>query len=437
MKFNPEIFKDYDIRGVYGKDFDADFGFKLGMALIKFANRRNFLVANDERGFSPEIADAVIRGINEAGADAEYIGQSSTPFFNFVLNKTGLSGGVMVTASHNPPEYGGFKLFNKEGSAIFGKDLEAIKKLMAEDSQISRSGGQRRELDRAGLLTDYIDLVIKDSNLSENQLLGVNFEILENKIMSEEIAELSKKINIKARNGLADIYFSFDDDADRLVVLDEKKEKIGADLITGLLVRDAMGFWSKPVVVYDRRFSRGVVEKFNEWKIKSSRSRTGRTFVRKEMLDTNADIAGELSGHIFFKEANYNEMPLLAALRILKILSKSGKKIGETVEQFKTWANSGEINMAIGDLRLTTGEIFKNLKEKYKDGEITENDGVTVEYNDPADGGASRRQGGASWWFNLRPSNTEPVLRLIVETKTKDLLDEKVGEITEIIKAAQ
>jgi phosphomannomutase len=390
------------------------------MALVKFTNRRSFLVANDERQFSPEIADAVIEGINEAGGDADYIGESSTPFFNFVLNKTGLNGGVMVTASHNPPDYGGFKLFDEKGSAIFGKDFETIKRTITGDLQISRSGGQRRELEKGKLLADYIDFAIKNSGICRTQVLGVRFEFLENRIINNEIAELLKKIDIKAREGLADIYFSFDGDADRLIVKDEKKEKIGTDLITGLLVQDAIGFWNKPTAVFDQRFSRGVIEKFNEWGIKSFRSKIGRTFVRGEMMKKGADIAGELSGHIFFKKTNYNEMPILAALKILKTLSKSGKKIGEIVEQFKTWANSGEINIAISDLRLATSEIFLKLKERYNDGIISEDDGITVEYPE--------------WWFNLRPSNTEPVLRLIVEAKTKELLIPKIDELESEIK---
>ncbi|MDP2638793.1 MAG: phosphomannomutase/phosphoglucomutase, partial [Candidatus Azambacteria bacterium] len=180
-----------------------------------------------------------------------------------------------------------------------------------------------------------------------------------------------------------------------------------------------------PRVVYDIRFSRGVKEKFQEWGIKAFPSRVGRAFLRDNAVHYKADISGELSGHIFFKKANYNEMPFLAMLKILKIMAKSGRSINELAEPFKTWFNSGEINIPIAKMPIAMG-ILAELKKKYQDGKIDELDGLTVEYDDPANSGTS-------WWFNLRPSNTEPVVRLVVEAKNKDLLEQKVAEIKKLV----
>ena len=192
-----------------------------------------------------------------------------------------------------------------------------------------------------------------------------------------------------------------------------------SDFITGILVQHEKKFWFKPKIVYDIRFSRGVKERFKEWGIIAFPSRVGRAFLRDNMVRHKADIAGELSGHIFFKEAYYNELPLLAILRILNIMVQTGRNIDELAEPFKTWFNSGEINIALSVERLAFREISERLEEKYKDGKIGELDGITIEY--------------PNWWFNLRPSNTEPLLRLVVEAKTPELLKDKVKEIIDEI----
>mgnify|MGYP001606981956 FL=1 len=212
-----------------------------------------------------------------------------------------------------------------------------------------------------------------------------------------------------------------------MIVSDGAGERVRPDLVLGLLVESRKSFFFKPKVVYAANFSKGVLEKFNEWGIKIYESKVGRPHIRKLMIERRADYGGELSGHLLFKDNNYCELPLAAMLTILKIMARSAslgqaKNINQLLEEFKTWFNSGEINIAAGNWPIATSELFGKLKERYRDGKVDELDGLTVEYNDPANSGAS-------WWFNLRPSNTEPVMRLVVEAKTKNLLDEKIGEI--------
>lgn len=422
MIFNPEIFRAYDIRGIYGQDFDEEFAFKLGQALVKYINKRRFLIGHDNRQFSEKLAQALTKGITSVGADVEFIGLTSTPLFNFAFKKLGVNGGVMLTASHLGPRYGGFKVFGEDGIIVgSGSGLEKIKIILAENKKFeaSKYGGKLIKQDRQKLIDAYVDFIIKKSSWNNHNLNTVRVKIEPQATIADELGVLLKKTGIKKiENEQYDISFGFDEDADRIHIFDSVAEPIPSEFIMGLLAQESVKFWAKPKVIYDWRFSRGVLEKFKEWGIKAVRSKNGRAFMKENMVKHNADIGGELSGHIYFKEANYNEMPLLVMLRLIKIIGKSGKSINELVEPFRTWFNSGEINItkhATWDME----QVFGKLKEKYMDGKIDELDGIMVEYPD--------------WWFNLRSSNTEPVVRLVVEAKTKDLLNGKVLEINELI----
>ena len=444
MKFNPEIFKDYDIRGVYGKDFDADFGFKLGGAFTRYLNRKKFLVARDGRDFSQTLAESLIEGITSAGGDVEYIGLSSLPFFYFVLDKLGVDGGVMVTASHNPPEYGGFKLFRENGLQIDSDNgLLTVEQLLAEGGEISRYGGRVGKDQAADMKRKYLEYAKKGFGVNPAGIKSLKIKIKGEGVGAEEARTLLGDIGISRDETQFDIAFSFDDDADRLFVLNRVGEQIRPDLIFGLIVKEKNGLFFRPKLVHALDFSKGVLEKFKEWGIKTYESKVGRPHIRELMVKHRADYGGELSGHVLFKDNNYCELPLRTMLTILKIVAHSArastelsrtssgraKDIDQLVEEFKTWFNSGEINIESENPKKNMMDLAPLLKEKYVDGRYKELDGLSVEYNDPADSGAS-------WWFNLRPSNTEPVMRLVVEAKSKELLDRIVGELMEIIKTA-
>lgn len=436
FKLNPEIFRAYDIRGVYGKDFDGDFAFKLGAVLVRYLNRKRFLVANDSRDFSPGLAKSLMKGITNAGGDVDYIGGSTIPFFYFAFRELGVNGGVMITASHNKPEYGGFKIFGENCEPIDSNSgLGVIRDLaVGNNLEASKYGGRVYEPDGQEILEKYAKFIVKKSGFRVGDIGDLRVRVNGNQIAMREIDLLFGKLGIENCDGNFDIAFSLDEDADRLAVFDRDYNKISPDFVLGLLVKEEIGFFLKPRVVYDLRLSKGVLGRFKEWGIKSFRSRVGRTFLREEAVKRRADLGGELSGHLLFKKNDYFELPLMAALKILKALRKGGEDINGLVKPFKTWFNSGEINTAFSGEHLAFGEILERLKEKYRDGKIDELDGITVEYPDPEkspDGDC-----GASWWFNLRPSNTEPVIRLVVEARSKESLDRRVRELTEIIKAA-
>lgn len=425
MIFNPEIFRAYDIRGIYGQDFDDDFAFQLGAVLVRYLNRKSFLIAHDDRIFSGNLAESVARGIVSAGGDVEFLGLVTTPFFNFVFKKLGANGGVMVTASHNDLRYGGFKIIGEKGRIIgLTGGLGQIRDLLAKEKPVeaSRYGGKVKRIERPKMLKRYIEEVFKKADFKPKKLKNLKVKISAPATAQEEVGTFLKLINLENRETDFEIAFAFDNDGDRLLVFDRNGNLIQSDMITGLLVQNVIRFWSKPKVVYDLRFSRGVLAKFDEWGIKSFRSRAGRIFVREGVLERRADIGGELSGHIFFKKMDYRECPLLAILKLFKILMKKKKSIEVLVEPFATWFNSGETNFQFAGDKQQLASIFEKLESKYKDGKIDKLDGVSVDYPD--------------WWFNLRPSNTEPLLRLVVEAKTKELLEGKLAELMGIIRAA-
>ncbi len=419
MAYNPEIFRAYDIRGVYKNDFDNDFVFKLGSALVEYfkPGDKPMLIGHDDRDFSTDLSRALIEGINAAGGSVEYVGLATTPFFGFVYHHLGMNSGVMITASHNAGEYGGFKIFGEYGNPIgLDSGLDKIKELVDQVKAMPLVKEKTHISNHVDLMSKYIKFIIKKSKIKPNEIKNLKVKIFGCEAAMEEVRTLSAKCPIEIFYEDYDISFSFDEDADRLLVFDSHGP-VNSDYVFGVLVKDAVRFLSKPKIVYDLRFSKGVISKFNEWGIKSYRSKVGRVFVRQVMVKTKADLAGEVSGHIYFKEANYHELPLLAMLKLLKIMARSRMPINELIHPFKSRFNSGEITLAPSNPDF---EKFKNLiKQKYADSKIDELDGIGAEYD--------------NWWFNVRQSHTEPVYRMIVEAKEKDLLDEKVEELKALL----
>jgi len=448
---NTNIFRAYDIRGIYPDEINAEVAERLGNATVRFLNGKNIVVGHDGRISSPELGEAIIKGLIKAGANVFNINLCTTPLFYFSVNKTKADGGIMITASHNPPEYNGFKIVGPNLRVIYSESgLREIRELSESDFSASRPGSMKS----ISALDDYIDFLLKNSDVTADKLKKIKFVLdtsngtapvvlkplldklsLEPIILNAEIdgnfpnhlPDISRKENLlelksKILETGADIGFAFDGDADRLTVMDERGEKIGADFIIGLLFKSKSRWFRKPKVAYDLRFSRSIRDLIGK---NGHQSRTGYPLIRTTMEEFDADLGGELSGHFDFKEMGYAESAILATLKILTILASSGKTVSELIEPFKKYFNSGEINipiLTINDQRLTTKAIEDKLKEVYRDERISELDGVSVEYDD--------------WWFNLRPSNTEPILRLVVEADSEELMERKKDELVKIIKTA-
>jgi phosphomannomutase len=415
MNYNPEIFREYDIRGVYGRDFDSQFAFKFGRAVAEFNKAKKILLGRDSRTFSEELLQAVAAGAASAGSKIESIGLATTPYFNFAFAKIKPDCGIMITASHNTPEYGGFKIFRNDDNAVgLDSGLLEIKKIMDQGTIVS---GPVAEIINHGqdCLENYLSHILKKSRIKKDDIgkSGLKINIAGSSASLAETNFLFTKLGINTVSNGYDLFFTFDEDSDRINLKNSRNEAIGADLVVGLLAKDAVRFLKKPRVVCDLRFSRGVINKLKEWGIKYYQSRVGRTHLREMMLKNHCDVGGELSGHIYFKDSNYNELPLLAMLKLLKIITSSKMSIDELIKPFQTWYGSGEINFPIAGKSFR--QITDELKARFVDSEMTEIDGLTVEYSD--------------WWFNIRESHTEPLVRLIVEAKEKDLLEKKVEEL--------
>lgn len=451
---NPSIFRAYDVRGIYPEEINEDATFRIGGALVRHLGAKNLVVGEDARLSSPSLSKAVIEGITSAGCDVTYLGICTTPLFYFSVNRLRADGGIMVTGSHTPPQYNGLKIVREESVPIFSESgLPEIQKLAAE-AEIPEESPAKGKIRKVDLLKKYLEFLLASSGFQSNEdreaLKNFNFVIdagngvaplVLNGLLKNfnfnftplyfnidgsfpnHFSDISREENIqdlksKVRESKSDFGVAFDGDGDRLAVVDVNGERVKADKILSLLFK--YNIYGGGKVAYDHRFSKAAKELFGK---KGFQSRTGHSFIKNVMKKNDADVGGELSGHFFFKEMLYADSAALTMLKLLKILSIEKKPLDELVKPFGKYFDSGEINLETRD-KVQAVSIIEKLKEKYKYGNVEERDGVTIDF--------WNKEG---WWFNLRPSNTEPLVRLVAEAKTKNLLVEKVRELTGLIKS--
>ena len=380
----------------------------------------------------------MIRGIISLGGRAHYLGMSTTPLYNFVLNDLKFAGGIMVTASHNPDGWGGFKVFDSEG-AIADKKLAKYAQLVTNENvlpdsplhkavqksnvikDLSQYGGEVKLLNRERLLDRYATAAVKVSNIKLKDIVGIKIKIEGSTPLLREVHHLRKILPLKIVTEGFDVVFKLDEDADRIAVYDRSENLIRSDHLFGLFVQKKKRFWKKPIVVHDPRFSRGVLEMFKKWGIKFYRSKAGRSFIREAMVKHRADLGAELTGHFFYKTMHSHEASLLTMLDTLLLLQNNKKDLQTMTKQFLSWRNSGEINIPLASNPKTPVHIIESLKQKFHDGHQDQLDGLCVSYKD--------------WWFLVRASNTEPVIRLIVEARNESMMKETTAELEAIIKA--
>ncbi len=439
------IFRSYDVRGIYPSQINEDAAKRIGNATARFLDAKSIVIGEDGRSSSPKLRQAVAEGVTIAGCEVIYIGQCTTPLFYYAVKYFNADGGIMITASHNPPEYNGLKIMRK-GATPIDKDngLKKIQEMALGELFVAESRGAVNN--QPDVINNYLDFLIDISSVQSGELnlkiiadagngtgasviaplfdkLKINYSKLffdidgsfpnhsPDPTRSGGLEILSKEI-IKQR---ADVGIAFDGDADRLVVVDEKGELVRSQYILAILWQGGGDAVREHKVIYDLRFSRAIKEFFGNSGI---RSIVGHSYIAGKMREADAFIGGETSGHFFFKETNYNESAALASLKLIKILQDSGKKLSELVEPFKRGYYSGEINIAVNN-PARQGEIISVLKNKYQNEKIDELDGLTVENPD--------------WWFNIRQSNTEPAMRLVVEAITEELMKEKIEEVRTLI----
>lgn len=444
-----KAFKAYDIRGIYNKDFNKSDVYKIGYFLPALLKTNKVLVGRDVRESTPEIFDYLCKGITDSGSDVYDIGLSTTPMVYWATAKLGFDASVMITASHNPKEYNGLKV-SRTNALPVGLDsgLGELKEMIASsDIKIAAQKGkvidfqvkeqyldfQRQYLTNISDLKIAIDfsngmaaLLVKD--LLGNQPVYI-FDELDgtfpnheaNPLEAENIVDLQKLV----KDNQSDIGVIFDGDADRVMFVDENSKFISPDLIIGLLAHyflDEKG--EKGKVLQDIRSSKAVGNYVRKYGSEIHTWKVGRAYAALKLREINGIYGGELAGHYYFRDFYYSDSGILACLIVLDIVSKlkaKGIKLSEAITEISDFANSGEINFKIDQKKEVMDAIRDHFITQERPEAYFDFDGYRVEFKD--------------WWFNVRPSNTEPYLRFLAEANNSDLLESKVAEVKKIIQA--
>ncbi len=451
---DPAIFKAYDIRGIYGDQLNEEDAWKIGCAAARFlpsllhgfdrgqAKARTICVGRDMRTHSEPLAQALISGITASGIGVIDLGMVDTPYIYFAVNHLGACGGIQVTASHNPAKYNGFKI-SGPGAKPVGEDtgLKDVKHIAM--SLLHTKGKSTGSVEKRDITAEYKQHVLKfisprirklkvaidASNGMAGKMVPLVFgdlpvKIIDlnfkhdgtfkhepNPLIEENLAELKAAVV----DNKCDFGFCFDGDADRLMMVDEKGQTVGCDLMTALIAAYFLKKEPKSTIVYDLRSSRVVAEEIIKNGGTPRRERVGHAFMKKALRDSHAIFGGELSGHFYYRDNFCADSGLITLAIMLNIISDGKSGVSAIIKPLRRYFPSGEINFQVDDKQARMDELAR----RYRDGQIDHLDGVTVGYKD--------------WWFNCRPSNTEPLLRLNIEAKSQELLDEKIREIQSVL----
>lgn len=453
MTFPSHIFKAYDIRGLVEGELSDDLVCKIGSAFVHVLRQRGcnlenkkLVVGRDMRPTSLGFQKQVIKAINDEGIDVVDIGLCSTPLFNFACaHYPEHAGGIMITASHNPVEYNGFKMTFEDGLPLGRETGMTELRDLVEAGQFKQSE-KNGEVETLDIYPDYekrifnlvdaskikpLKIVIDAGNgmtkvsiprVLEKLPVQIEYMYLEpdgnfpnheaNPLKTETLQDLQMRVKETG----ADFGFALDGDADRIGLVDENGEVVPASFVGALVGLEVLKKHGSGRMLYDLRCSRSVRDLWEANGATTDISMVGHANIKKQMKEVKAIFAGELSLHLYFKDMYDVESTDLALLYILQLISESGKKLSELWQSLNKYYHSGEINFEVEN----KDKILYNLKEKYGDAQINELDGLLFTYQD--------------WWFNVRLSNTEPVLRLNLEAKTKELMEEKLNEVKNIIK---
>ncbi len=436
---NPSIFKSYDVRGIYPSELNENAALAVGRAFIKLTGAKNVVVGHDARLSSPALFKAVVQGLLAEGAQVTSIGQTPTEGIYFAVASYNFDAGIMITASHNPKDYNGFKMMTRKGEDIAwvrGKDLLYL----AKDEAITENDTPIKELN---IWPDYLSFVLKFSGNIKPFTVAIDAS---NGVMGNVILELEDKLQITilplnfkpdgnfpnhspnpleegASSQIADVIikekadfgFMFDGDADRIFLVDEQGAMVSADIVLLLLAKHFLAKKPGTGIAYNLICSRSVPEFVKEWGGMPVRTQVGFVNVREGLMKNNGVMGGELSAHYCFADYFYCDSGMIAFLTLLQIISTENKPVSEIVKELTIYAKPLQLTFKISD----QDAVLQKVKEKYADGKQDFLDGITVEYQD--------------WWFNLRPSNTEPLLKLTIEANTQDLLEQKKQELSECI----
>ena len=443
-------FHAYDIRGIWGKDWDLDIAYKVGYFIPALLKADKVLVGRDCRVSSDEIHDAVVRGINDAGADVYDIGLSSTPMVYFGTANYGFDASVQITASHNPAEYNGMKVSTTDAQAVgFDAGLGRIKAWI-EEGNPTPVAAKRGQVFRKEIMADYLAFMrkfVKDyssltiamdlsngmANLFAKEIFGTGsnihylFDTLDGRFPNHEPNPLIEKncfpLEEKVREVKADAGVIYDGDADRVMFIDEQGRFISPDLMIALMGRYFVGERGlRGLVLQDIRSSKAVGEYLAPMGCEMRTWKVGRAFAARKLREIDGIWGGELAGHYYFRDFFYSDSGLLASIILLNIvagLKAEGGTLSQAIADIVRYQNSGEINYRIEDKKGAMDAVKDFFMARETATAFMDFDGYRVEFPD--------------WWFNIRPSNTEPYLRFLCEATSASLLQEKIALTDDIL----
>ncbi len=457
------VFKAYDVRGLSPEQIDAAFARRFGQTLVDVYRPKQVCVGRDMRSTTPELERALVEGLTSGGANVTLIGLCTTPVFNAAIGlaEGKYDFGVMVTASHNPGEYNGFKMTDKDVLPIGqGSGMEQIRDRFMSDAPFADASARGVVTEDAGAVKAYLDRILSTFDVSTitpmkiaidagNGMASVVLQELKLRIPQVEIIPLywepdgrfpNHEANPIKPETMVDLSalvkkegcacgVAFDGDCDRVGFVDENGVQVSGDILTAILAASILRDHPKSLVFYDLRSSWSVPEAIRAAGGDPKMCRVGHAFIKRQIREEKAVFAGELSMHFYFADVWGAESSDLALLHILSIMSVSGKKLSEIAAPLQKYSTTPEINSEVKD----ADAVLASIEAKYAStaSSTSKIDGIRMEFNVAADGS----KGPDAWWFSARKSNTEPLVRLIVEATTKENMERKRDEVLGMIRA--
>ncbi len=451
MSINPSIFKAYDVRGLYPQEVNEEGARLIGRGFVAYLKAKRIAVSCDMRLSSPSMAAAFIDGARAQGADVVDYGMMGTDMLYFAVARDGLDGGVQITASHNPQEYNGIKMVRKDAFPLSGESGIGDIRDMIAANQLPPAAPTPGTLTQKNVVDDYVEHVMSfiDPSIMKpfNVVLDAGsgmagmvapllfarlpckvtalcFEVdgtFPNHEANPLIEENRRDITERVIADKADIGIAWDGDADRCFFIDGAGEFIAGDFITALLAEAFLIKHHGAKIVYDVRASYAVKDTAARYGSAALMNRVGHAFFKRRMREENAIFGGEVTGHYYFRDNFYADNGFIPALLLLELMSRKGQTLRELLAPLREkYFISGEINTKVSDVRKAQEKI-DGLSAKYQSGKVYTMDGVSVEYPD--------------WHFNVRGSNTEPMLRLNLEATTAELMLAKRDEVLAFIRS--
>ena len=447
---NPEIFKAYDVRGLYPSEVNEETFLQLGRAFAVFLGPGRVAVTRDMRLSSPSLTKAFIDGVTMQGVHVLDCGLAGTDMMYFAVAANGLDGGAQITASHNPKQYNGCKLVRREAFPLSGESgIKEMREMMMTDS-LPPPAATRGTVTPLDVMAPYLEhvmgfidpTVIHDFKAVLDAGSGIaglvaphlfdrlpcrttrlcfdvdgtfpNHEA--NPLLAENRADIVAEV---VRQG-ADVGIAWDGDADRCFFIDGSGEFIAGDFITALLAEAALMKQPGSTIIYDVRASYAVKDTVARYNGRALMNRVGHAFIKRRMREEDAIFGGEVTGHYYFKDNFYADNGFIPALLILELMSRKGKSLRELLAPLRgKYFISGEINTKVSSMAVVPEKIERLAKE-YGHGHVYRLDGISVEFDD--------------WHFNVRASNTEPLLRLNLEGSTPEVMERRRDQVLDIIR---